>query len=327
MVYKNEEKRYKSLGKHKKQWITAGITTGVVGLALFSFSPKITNASPWSANGSESSQMLQAGNGYEIVAGDTLWSISENTNLNVQTLADLNGIDLSNGGQFSLPVGRVITFDGMNVAITESDTGEVIVEETISEESLVNPNQQPGESVDMSESTASVREFNGQGITGEVTLEQPTSENSQEEITQPQQSPSETELDFNVVQSEIVRLVNELRADVGVQPVSTQTQLTEGAHIRAQEQDQVFSHTRPDGTEWHTVLDEIEYFGNSAGENLAATTTDFTNETEAAQYVFDQWLASPGHYENMVHPDYNQIGVSFIEINGVYYGVQLFGQQ
>jgi len=358
VVHRNEKESRKSLRKSKKQWITAGVTVGLTG--LIALSPKAVNSSTWTANNSETTQTVESQNSFEVNQGDTLWSLSSETNVNIQTLADLNGLNLSEGGQGSLPTGRMISFDGMDAIVTDKSTGEVISRATLSRKNLVNAQQQPGERVD--ESVPGTF-HNGEGLSGgiEIANQQGSSENNPannsrqgneanvqqeseqaepgsttatrnpetaENADQPvQQNSSSTELDANVIESELIRLVNELRASVGVQPVTQQSQLTQGAFIRAEEQSQSFAHTRPDGTSWRTTFDEVGYSGTVYGENLVSTTADFSNETEAAQYLFDLWKESPSHYENMVNPEYNQIGIGVVQIDGYYYGAQLLGAQ
>lgn len=354
MVHKNEKKARKSLRKGEKRWITVGVTSGIVGLALLSFSPESVNSSTWAANNSETTQTIEGQNSFEIKQGDTLWSISSETNVNIQTLADLNGLNLSDGGQGSLPIGRILSFNGMDAIVTDKNTGEVISRATLSERNLINTQQQPGERVD--ESVPGTF-HNGQGLSGEIEIadQQDSSENNSANNSQQggetnvqqqsgsestattqttenaeqsvQQNSSSTELDADVIESELIRLVNELRASVGVQSVTQQSQLTQGALIRAEEQNQSFSHTRPDGGSWQTTFDEIGYTGTVYGENLVSTSADFSNETEAAEYLFDLWKESPEHYENMINPEYNQIGIGVVQIDGYYYGAQLFGAQ
>ena len=89
---------------------------------------------------------------YTMILGDTLWAISQRTNLTVQALADINGINLNLGEQYLLPVGRTIYFDG-NTVIVKEINGNVISETVVSDEQKVNPNQDIGVTVDPSVTT------------------------------------------------------------------------------------------------------------------------------------------------------------------------------
>lgn len=44
--------------------------------------------------------------------------------------------------------------------------------------------------------------------------------------------------------------------------------------------------------------------------------------------MFEGWLNSPGHYENMVTPWYQEVGIaSYVADDGVRYAAQIFAQQ
>ena len=49
------------------------------------------------------------------------------------------------------------------------------------------------------------------------------------------------------------------------------------------------------------------------------------NGGDVGALIFDQWLNSPGHYENMVNPDVNSIGIGFAQTSsGRWYATQNF---
>lgn len=116
---------------------------------------------------------------------------------------------------------------------------------------------------------------------------------------------------------EVLNLVNAERAKVGAPPLTLAGDLQEEADIRAQEIVQLFSHTRPDGTDCFTVMRNR---GNTCGENIAA------GYGSAAETV-EQWMNSPGHRENILKPAYRELGVGYAyEDYSTYhhYWVQLF---
>lgn len=115
------------------------------------------------------------------------------------------------------------------------------------------------------------------------------------------------------IAEEMLRLVNIEREKVGVAPLVLNSTMNDAANVRAKEITTYFSHTRPDGTSCFTVFDEFNISYGWCGENIAAG-----NSTVAA--TMDQWINSPGHYENMISPNYTELGVGN---NGVYW-VQLF---
>ena len=116
---------------------------------------------------------------------------------------------------------------------------------------------------------------------------------------------------------EVLNLVNAERAKVGAPALKLAGDLQEEADIRAQEIVQLFSHTRPDGSECFTVMRNR---GNTCGENVAA------GQASPAEVV-NAWMNSPGHRENILNPAYRELGVGYAyEDYSTYhhYWVQLF---
>lgn len=140
-------------------------------------------------------------------------------------------------------------------------------------------------------------------------------------------STEETEeIDVAIVENRVLELLNELRNEVGVSPVTPNDQLKKAANIRAVETEESFSHTRPDGKATFTVLEEsgIDYNYQFAGENLAMG-TNYLAEKEMAEWLFQGLKDSRGHYENMVNKDFEEVGIG-VHYNGEnLYIVQLFG--
>lgn len=134
------------------------------------------------------------------------------------------------------------------------------------------------------------------------------------------------EIDVAVVENRVLELLNNLRTEVGVSPVSSNDQLKKAANIRAVETEESFSHTRPDGRATFTVLEEsgVEYSYQLVGENLAMG-TNYLDEKEMAEWLFKGLKESPGHYENMVNKDFEEVGIG-VHYNGEnLYIVQMFG--
>ncbi|MGN0613355.1 MAG: CAP domain-containing protein [Porcipelethomonas sp.] len=102
----------------------------------------------------------------------------------------------------------------------------------------------------------------------------------------------------------MLKLVNDERAKAGVPPLSLNPTLVAMADIRAAEAAESFSHTRPDGTSCFTVFDDFNMSYSYCGENLAAGSS-------TPEGAFRQWIESEGHYENMVDPNYTEIGVGY----------------
>lgn len=68
---------------------------------------------------------------------------------------------------------------------------------------------------------------------------------------------------------QVVALVNEERAKEGLTPLSIDPKVQAAAQIRAEECEQSFSHTRPDGTNFSTSLSQQGVTYKRSGENIA----------------------------------------------------------
>lgn len=111
--------------------------------------------------------------------------------------------------------------------------------------------------------------------------------------------------DWGKFAGEILRLTNVERQKMGLSPLRADFALSEAAAIRVDEATKVYSHTRPDGTPYYTALRGIKY--RQAGENLQAGAA---TPAEAVR----QWMNSPAHRENILHKDYNALGIGYIYV-------------
>ncbi|MBD5466209.1 MAG: hypothetical protein HDR22_10445 [Lachnospiraceae bacterium] len=117
---------------------------------------------------------------------------------------------------------------------------------------------------------------------------------------------------------QVVKLVNEERAKAGLNPVSLDKEIEAAALIRAKEIQSSFSHTRPNGSSFSTVLKEqgIRYSG--AGENIAWGQI-------SPEAVMEAWMNSDGHRANILNPKFTKLGVGYDQsAKGRNYWVQLF---
>ena len=109
-------------------------------------------------------------------------------------------------------------------------------------------------------------------------------------------------------------LVNDVRGQSGLQPLVWDANLESTSDVRAQELEQSFSHTRPNGSPWYTVNSDI-----MGGENLAF---GFNTASE----VMDGWMNSPTHRENILYPTFTKVSISvYVDDNDVYHWAQEFG--
>jgi len=116
---------------------------------------------------------------------------------------------------------------------------------------------------------------------------------------------------------QVLQLVNQERAKAGLSSLTTNTTLSAAANKRAKETAQSFSHTRPDGTSFSTVLQEYSISYRAAGENIA-----YGQRTP--QEIVTGWMNSPGHRANILNTNFNKLGIGVYQSNGVIYWSQLF---
>lgn len=119
--------------------------------------------------------------------------------------------------------------------------------------------------------------------------------------------------------NEILKRVNAYRAEVGATPLALDETLTKAAMVRALEIGYgVYSHTRPDGRDCFTAMDEVGYSRYAtAGENIAAG-------YKTPEAVSIGWYNSPKHKENMLNPEFGRIGIGVVVVNGYHSWVQMF---
>ena len=118
-------------------------------------------------------------------------------------------------------------------------------------------------------------------------------------------------------ESEVVRLVNAVRAENGLRPLAVNWELARVARYKSEDMvaNRYFSHTSPT---YGTPFQMIRAFGlsfRSAGENIA-----YGQRTPAA--VVGAWMNSSGHRANILNSSYTHIGVGYHEAGN--YWTQMF---
>ncbi len=134
----------------------------------------------------------------------------------------------------------------------------------------------------------------------------------------PDTSVPDTDLPSDSYVTQVLSLVNEERAREGLSALSLNTSLSGAASVRAAEIQTSFSHTRPGGKDFSTVLRESGISYRAAGENIAYGQT-------SAQKVMNDWMNSAGHRANILNASYTEIGIAHVKSpSGTDYWVQLF---
>jgi len=123
--------------------------------------------------------------------------------------------------------------------------------------------------------------------------------------------------------SSIVDLTNAERANAGIAPFRTSTQLMQAAQLQADQMAQLgrMEHELP-GAKYPTPADRLAAVGyqwSTYGENIAM------GQSSAAAVV-DSWMHSSGHRANILNSAFREIGAGYARDSaGRPYYVQVFG--
>jgi len=154
-----------------------------------------------------------------------------------------------------------------------------------------------------------------------------------------------TDSDIEKIKAGFLKLVNNERAKKGAQKLQIHSALDTAANIRSRELLKKFSHTRPDGQPYYSVLNPNQYTIHGTGENIQYTSHlsgDFISKDDlftgrddqivaAYTIMFNNFKNSPDHYRNMINKDFCDTGIgisySIHEESGLalFYICQLFG--
>ena len=102
---------------------------------------------------------------------------------------------------------------------------------------------------------------------------------------------------------------------MGVAPLSSQSQLGNAARGHSQDMacNRFFSHTGSDGSTFAVRITRAGYNYSAAAENIAAGYGDPAS-------VVAGWMGSQGHKDNMLNPNYTEVGIGYIYVAGSPYG-------
>ena len=117
------------------------------------------------------------------------------------------------------------------------------------------------------------------------------------------------EVDAGVLQyeAEVIRLVNDIRRQNGLKPLTENWELSRVARYKSQDMldNRYFAHNSPT---YGTPFQMMKAFGLSyrtAGENIA-------RGYATPQAVVNGWMNSSGHRANILNASYTQIGVGYV---------------
>lgn len=103
----------------------------------------------------------------------------------------------------------------------------------------------------------------------------------------------------------LIVAMNRERESRGLAPLKRSRRLSLAAGDRLAEmmEEGYFAHVSPTGREPFDAIQERGYDFSDAGENLAAGFA-------SARSVVSAWMKSPGHRENLLSPDFEEVGVA-----------------
>lgn len=112
----------------------------------------------------------------------------------------------------------------------------------------------------------------------------------------------------NISPEEVIRLTNVERTNNGLAPLAENSVLSQAALAKGNDMlaKGYWAHFAPDGTSPWSFFLRFGYKYKYAGENLAR---DFADAGSAV----NAWMASPSHRENILNPNYRDIGIGVVE--------------
>lgn len=112
---------------------------------------------------------------------------------------------------------------------------------------------------------------------------------------------------------EVLTLVNKIRIKNNLNQLVWGYTCESAADLRATETMELYSHTRPDGSDWSTVCEPTEP-GGVSGENLAIGNAAVSPATTVAL-----WMGSESHRANILNSEYTKLAVGFnFDLNSNY---------
>lgn len=115
--------------------------------------------------------------------------------------------------------------------------------------------------------------------------------------------PSVLGISYDITPNELLKNTNQIREARGLQPLRLDPELSQAAAGKASNMftNNYWAHIAPDGTTPWVFIKNSGYDYLYAGENLAR---GFSSASE----VVDAWMASPSHRDNMLSPNYKDVG-------------------
>jgi len=199
--------------------------------------------------------------------------------------------------------GLIIGPSGTEYAVTSSDPDTVAVEQVLTF----------WVAVAKAEGSVEITASNSAGECGSMTLTVSSADSAPLEV--PVGGDSIGLTDNLEIRQETIRLINQTRKANGVSELPINEALMNAAQICSSRR-----------YTWHHSPEESKAAVDAGypygfGDNL----TVFTGTANAAQRALDNWINSPGHFETMIDPRCDCIGVGVTQYNGITYCYMFVG--
>jgi len=112
----------------------------------------------------------------------------------------------------------------------------------------------------------------------------------------------------DITKTDLVNILNQNRKNLGLKILSDNPVLDKAALLKAQDMiaKNYFSHQSPSGVSPWFWFKKVGYNYRYAGENLAVGFVD-------SDEVFRAWFNSPSHRENILNPNYKEVGTAILQ--------------
>ena len=199
--------------------------------------------------------------------------------------------------------GLIIGPSGIDYTVTSSDPDTVAVEQVLTF----------WVAVAKAEGSVEITASNSAGECGSMTLTVSSADSAPLEV--PVGGDSIGLTDNLEIRQETIRLINQTRKANGVSELPINEALMNAA--------QICSNRR---YTWHHAPEESQAAANAGypygfGSNL----TVFTGTADAAQRTINNWINSPGHFETIIDPRCDCIGVGVTQHDGITYCYMFVG--
>lgn len=140
-------------------------------------------------------------------------------------------------------------------------------------------------------------------------------------------TPIDEGVSLEKIEEYIIELTNEEREKKSLPPLEYNSTMRHYAIIKGEDmvRNDYFAHEDLSGNfmSYYIEKDGVKY--SSWGENLSWNSGyNFKNSYEAAQFFVKGWMDSPGHKENILNANFQEIGVGVINSGNEYFGIQQF---